>query len=214
MTRVKLCGLTRPEDVRAAASLGAEYMGFVLAPSRRQVTAADVARLRKETAADGPSAVLVTVDLDLDQTLSAAETAEVAHVQLCGDEPPELCAALRTRGLTVWKAWGVRGGAADEEAARYRGAVDALLLDTRRAGLRGGTGEAFSWDDIPKLAAYLPDVPLVVAGGLRPETVADLVRLHRPWGVDVSSGIETDGRKDPQKMAAFMRAARSVTDVS
>lgn len=214
MTRVKLCGLMRPEDVRTAAYLGAQYMGFVLAPSRRRVESADVARLRKEAGVNGPTSVLVTVDLSLDETLRATETTGVTHVQLCGDEPPELCAALRSRGLTVWKAWGVSGGPEDEAAVGYRGAVDAMLLDSHRAGLRGGTGQNFTWDDVPKMADRLPDVPLVVAGGLRPETVADLVRRYRPWAVDVSSGIETDGRKDPQKMIAFMRAARSVEDDS
>lgn len=215
MAFVKLCGLMRPEDVRAAALVRADYMGFVLAKSRRRVRPEDVAAWTQEGRGPAlPKPVLVLVDPDEDEVLRLAEQTGVHRVQLSGDESPDLCGRLRVlHGVTVWKAWGVRGDEQDRHAERYAGTVDAFLLDTHRTDARGGTGAAFAWESIPGFRERLPGVPLVVAGGLTAETVPGLIEKYRPDGVDVSSGIETAGWKDPKKMRRFMAAAANFQGV-
>ncbi len=215
--RVKLCGLSGAADAVAAAFAGADYLGFVLAQGRRQVAAHDAAlamaavrqayEMERESAAQ---AVLVMVDPTLDEAQRALEVSGARHIQLAGDETPELCDLLRTRtGCTVWKAWGVRGTDDDRRIADYVGAVDALMFDTHRGGARGGTGIAFDWRALGPLRPLYGETPVVIAGGLTPENVADLLALHRPFAVDVSSGIEEDGRKDPEKMRLFVQRVRS-----
>ncbi len=203
MTRVKICGITRVEDGRRAAELGADAIGLVFyAPSPRHVA---VERAAAIAAALPPFVSKVGLFVD-------AEEAEIRHVlarvpldylQFHGDEPPEFCARF---GRPFLKALRMREGCdVIDYAARYPAAAG-LLLDAYREGVPGGTGETFDWARIPR---GLP-LPLVLAGGLTPGNVAGAVRAARPWAVDVSGGVEASpGVKDAGKMAAFIRAAKA-----
>jgi phosphoribosylanthranilate isomerase len=205
MTRVKLCGITRPEDAELAAELGAWAIGFILWPgSKRAVDramAAGIARsVRRRTELVG-----VFVNPTLDEVAHAADLMGLTHLQLHGDEGPSFCTAAAQRtGCRVIKALRI-GSAADlRQAARFH--TDLHLLDGAARGLRGGSGETWDWD----LAAQRrSDVPVILSGGLTPDNVAAGIAAVRPFAVDVASGVEASpGVKDPAKMEAFVRAAR------
>ncbi|MCI0184294.1 MAG: phosphoribosylanthranilate isomerase [Acidibacillus sp.] len=220
MTKIKLCGLRSIEDVMVATDARADYIGFVLAKSKRQVTLQQVQymlSLLRDQYVVVPEPVLVLVDQSEEEIATICATLGVSHVQLCGAETPEMCSRLRTQhGLTVWKAWGVRGTNEDHELARYVGNVDAILLDTYKTGTHGGTGHPFQWTAIDDVRYVVDNTPLIIAGGLQVGTVTSLISQYHPFAVDVSSGIETEmtGEKDPIKMHAFVKAARSESHVS
>ena len=198
MTWVKVCGLTRSEDVTAAVAAGADAVGFVVAPkSPRRVTIDQVAGL-----AAGIEAIriLVTVDLEPAALISAAMTAGVDGVQPHGRHADAAVIAAKDLGLFVLRP--VPIGDYFELPALPTGVVP--LLDTYRPGRHGGTGETFDWD----LAERVPG-PIVLAGGLGPDNVGAAVRTVRPWGVDASSRLEAAaGIKDHGKVAAFVREAK------
>ncbi|MDR7482286.1 MAG: phosphoribosylanthranilate isomerase [Armatimonadota bacterium] len=202
MIRVKICGITDDAEALAAAAAGADAVGFVFAPSRRQI---DPVRARQVAAVLPPfvTRVGVVVNEPLERLRALVDGVRLDAVQLHGDEPPEYCAAAAAWGITVIKAVPVAGPLDLARLRAYRAA--AVLLDAHRPGQRGGTGQPFDW----RLAAPTAQVlRVILSGGLRPETVAEGIRVVRPYGVDVSSGVESDGRKDPAKMAAFVAAAR------
>lgn len=205
MTAIKICGIKNRDDFQHAESLSVEYVGFVFAPSKRQVTAEQVAAF---TAGNTRQSKLVGVFVDEspEEMIRIARVACLDVLQLHGAETPATCQALRQQGFTVWKAWGVCQDERDATLADYRGAVDAVLLDNAR----GGTGEKFSWDAIETIHSHVPDIPLFIAGGLHPENVGDLLRQHQAFGVDVSSGVETNGAKDPTKITAFVTRVREI----
>ncbi len=218
MVRVKLCGLRTLADAREAVQAGADYIGFVLASSKREVSGVLVRQivdaLRQERVEERrqellPQPVLVLVNRSGTDTLRLADETGVRHVQLSGDETPALCAELRGRGLTVWKTWRVRGTEDDQAVGEFAGHIDGLLFDSWHGGSYGGTGRPFAWQDIDRLKPFLAGVPIIVAGGLTPGTVGELATRYQPFAVDVSSGIETDNRKDPTKMRAFVDAAKN-----
>jgi phosphoribosylanthranilate isomerase len=200
MIRVKICGISDVENALAAAAAGADAIGFVFAPSRRQVS---IERAR-EIADELPPFVTkvgLFVDAGANVILRHVETVGLDVVQLHGSETPEFCAAL---GRTVVKAIRVRDASSLASMDRYR--VSAFLLDSYDPEVAGGTGRVFDWD----LAARVNGRHRVIlSGGLTPENVGEAVARVRPFGVDVSSGVETDGRKDPVKMREFITRARS-----
>jgi len=217
-TRIKICGLRDIATIRAMHHLDIEAVGFVFAPSRRQVSAEQAAELIAEVRAwkartssgQAPLAVGVFVNSDLASLAHAVNTASLDVVQLHGNETPEDCAAAkRELGVQVWKVFHLgRDGElnaidAKQQLMPYKGHVDAVLIDT--AG--GGTGTAFDWSVITryKEASAELGVPLYVAGGLSLENVQTLVKEYNPDGVDVSSGVETDGVKDIDKINTFVR---------
>jgi phosphoribosylanthranilate isomerase len=208
--QVKVCGLTRPEDARAAAGMGAAYLGAIFVPGGKRTVTAEAARV----IFDGADArrVGVFVDAGLAELEAAARTAGLHVLQLHGDETPELAAELRARGWTVWKALRPRtGGEFAAEAPRWAGSVDALLLDGFSTAARGGTGASFPWAEVAaRRAALPPGVALVAAGGLRPDNVAHAAGILHPDVVDVSSGVEcAPGIKDADEIRRFIEAARS-----
>ncbi|MBE3070227.1 MAG: phosphoribosylanthranilate isomerase [Planctomycetes bacterium] len=216
-TRVKICGITRPEGAREAAEAGADAIGLVFAESPRRVTPAAAARIVRALP-PWVTPVGVFVDESPETIRAIAAEAGLVVAQLHGDEPPDTPARLE--GLKVIKAFGL-GTEADLEAARRwreqserSGRVpDAYLVDARVAlGPRGGTGKTADWD----LAARMileGFRPLILAGGLTPDNVADAVRAVRPWGVDGSSGLESEpGLKAPGKVRAFLRAVWTAGD--
>jgi phosphoribosylanthranilate isomerase len=226
VTLVKICGISDPQHARAAAALGADFVGMVFAPSRRQVTIGDgkriAAALRKEHAAlaagadapeieaalklQRPLLVGVFADQDADTINAIAEECELDLVQLSGSEPWEMCALI---DRPILKCLKVREG---ESAAALRphlheGAV--LLLDPFVADTYGGTGKTLDWDVAAEISC---ERPMVLAGGLNPGNVARAIATVHPWAVDVSSGVESDGRKDVDKMKAFIKAAKGADD--
>lgn len=196
--RIKLCGLTRPEDIRAANAAGADYIGFVFAEkSRRFVSPAAAAQL-KALMDEHIQAVGVFVNAPLEQVagLLAAGTIDVA--QLHGSEDGAYLTALRQcTDKPIIQAFRVDSPADVAQAVRSR--ADFLLLDNGP----GGTGRRFDWSLVKGVTR-----PFFLAGGLCPENVAEAVRTVHPYAVDVSSGIETGGVKDAAKMQAFVRAVR------
>jgi phosphoribosylanthranilate isomerase len=209
--RVKICGITRPDDGRHAARAGADAIGLVFyPPSPRYVSPRQAADI---VAALPPfvTTVGLFVDAPPEQIAALLEQVPLDMLQFHGDESPEYCAAFQRPWI---KALRMRDGVDPRAEADRYGAAGArgLLVDSYVPGVPGGTGERFDWDRLPAD----PSLPLVLAGGLDPANVAEAVRRVRPWAVDVSGGVEVigvDGRrqggiKDPGAVSAFIRAAR------
>ncbi len=207
---VKICGLTRPGDAGAAAEAGADYLGVILSVGFGRSVEAQVARTFRPPG--GPVLVGVVVDETPAGAAALAERAGADVLQLHGDEAPEVLAALRERG--PWRLWkAVRPRSSGDLLAaleRYGGVADALLVDGWHPDLRGGAGARFPWSVLEEVRGRFPaHLEVVAAGGLNPDNVADAVRRLAPHVVDVSSGVEVaPGRKDPQKVRAFVAAAR------
>lgn len=205
---MKICGLCSAADARASVRAGADAVGVVLVPgSRRGVTVEEAV----EILADVPAMVArvgVFVNSPAEDVADAAERLRLSAVQLHGDETPEFCAAMP---VPVFKAFRVGGAFSTADIEAYRGAVDAVLLDTLVAGEAGGTGRAFAWADL----GDVPEVaPLIVAGGLTTGNVGSAVRALHPFAVDVSSGVESaPRRKDPDRIAAFIAAVWAADDI-
>ena len=208
--QVKICGLTRPQDVEAAIAYGADYLGFIVeAKSARKLSAAQAAKLSLP-AKGAAKAVAVTVNADDDVIKAIAELMQPDYIQLHGDESPERAAKVTKRfGLKTIKAIGVSTPTDMMKAETYTGAVDFMLYDAKPpkgVTVRGGHGLSFDWtilqnSPLPKLWA--------LAGGLTPENAAEAIRRTNAPILDVSSGVEASaGIKDAQKIEAFMKAAK------
>jgi phosphoribosylanthranilate isomerase len=203
VTRVKVCGITRPEDAELAVELRAWALGFVLWPQSPRaadpvVAAGIAAALRRRVELVG-----VFVNPTLEELAHAADELHLSHLQLHGDEGPAFCAeAGRRTGAKVIKAVRVASAADFQDLERYH--TDFHLLDTDARGLRGGTGETWDW---ALAARRRRKVPAILSGGLTPGNVAAGIEAVDPYAVDVSSGVEASpGVKDPAKLAAFMAA--------
>lgn len=213
MTRIKICGITRSEDALVAAEAGADAIGLVFARSPRQVT---LRSARDIVAALPPyvSAVGVFVNARAATVVRTAAEVGLSEVQLHGDESPEFLEKLA--GLRVTKALRVRDRSFVNRLQDFSAAgVHAILLDAFSVGTRGGTGRRFDWDlvvDSRKAGALDGAPPLVLAGGLTPQNVRSGIRRVRPWGVDVSGGVEVEpGRKCPDKITQFIAAVRAAS---
>ncbi|MCH7999736.1 MAG: phosphoribosylanthranilate isomerase [Chloroflexi bacterium] len=222
MTIVKICGVSEPRHARAAASYGADLIGVVFAPSRRQVTMGQahriaealgersgppaepsVAAVEERIRAARPLLVGVFADQDADTINAIAEEVGLDLVQLSGSEPWEACASLNRPVLKCLKVHEDQT-APDILAQVHSGAL--LLLDPYVEGAYGGAGVTLDWD---VAAGVAREQPLMLAGGLKPDNVARAVGAVHPWAVDVSSGVETDGLKDVAKIRAFIKAAKA-----
>ena len=208
MTRVKICGITSPEDARIAAEAGADFLGFVFYSSSPRCVTLERACWIIEAVRRASFAVRfvgVFVDEEPGTVWQIASRCGLDYAQLHGAEPPETVITLMERGLGVIKAFRVRDGASLAEIERYQ--ATAYLLDAYVPGQPGGTGRKFDWT----LAARAKEHgPVILAGGLTPDNVAEAVRTVHPWGVDVSSGVEAEpGRKDPDKLRCFIAAVKS-----
>lgn len=203
MGRIKICGITNVDDALAACRLGADAVGMVFAESPRRV---DVPAASQIASALPPfvTRVGVFVDEDTESIRRIMDAVPLDLVQLHGDEAPEVCVHL-SPGRCI-KGVRVRDESSLGAIDRYSG-VAAVLLDAYVEGAAGGTGRTLDW----KLAAAAvgKGVPIVLAGGLRPDNVAEAIRTVRPAAVDVSSGVEArPGRKDHDALAQFIRRAR------
>ena len=203
MTKVKICGITRPDDAAKAVELGAWAIGLnhwdqsprLIEPA----VAAEIGRgLKRQVEVAG-----VFVNPTLDEVDDAVENAELTMVQLHGDEGPSFCSEVARRtGAKVIKAFRVRSTEQVREAEAFR--VDYHLLDAHRTGLPGGTGHSF---DHELIAERSSKIPLILAGGLMPSTVAEAISTVRPFAVDVATGVESEpGVKDPALMEALFEA--------
>lgn len=203
MIRVKICGIRDEASALAAAEAGADAVGFIFAQSPRRL---EPAQARRIAAALPPfvTRVGVVVNEPLENLRELVDAVRLDAVQLHGDEAAAYCRAAQDLRVTVIKAVPVSGPLDLERLRDLR--VGAVLLDTHRPGLRGGTGEPFDWRMAGPAARVMR---VILSGGLTPENVAAAIATVRPYGVDVSSGVETDGRKDPAKIRAFVEAARA-----
>ncbi|WP_305042449.1 phosphoribosylanthranilate isomerase [Geoalkalibacter sp.] len=200
--RVKICGLTRLDEALHAVACGADALGFVFYPGSLRCVSPEQAAAIIDALPPFVSTVGLFVNEAPRRIAEIAQQCRLDLVQLHGDESPADCLVP---GRRVIKALRVRDRASLAQAAEYP--VAALLLDAWVAGHYGGTGATFNWD----LAAdQARRAPVVLAGGLTPDNVADAVRRVLPFAVDVSSGVESaPGRKDPGRVAAFIRNAKA-----
>jgi phosphoribosylanthranilate isomerase len=201
--KVKICGLTNVEDALAAVQAGADLLGFVLwEKSPRHVTI-ETAREIARQLPPGTRRVGVFVDAAVKQVMFSLRICDFSALQFHGQESPSFC---RQFGVMTIKAFRVRDAGSLQAMPGYD--TDAFLLDSQVEGQPGGTGETFDW---PLAAAAKKfNKPIFLAGGLTPQNVAAAVRAARPFGVDVSSGVEAaPGKKDAQKMRDFVAAARA-----
>lgn len=207
--RVKICGITRPEDAELAVSLGAWAIGMIFHdPSPRKVDLQAAVTIGAEFKRRA-EVVGVFVNRDLEYVAEVADACSLTMLQLHGDEGPVYCDEIRRRtGLKVMKAARVRDAASLQALNAFR-KVDLHLVDAFHPDLFGGTGETFDWE---LLRTRRSKVPLVLSGGLTPDNVHDAILAVHPWGVDTASGTEAEpGIKDPALVEAFFRAAELVT---
>lgn len=218
MTRIKVCGLREPEHALVAVAAGADFVGVIFAPmSSRRVTpeqARAVARAVVDYPAEGPRprVVGIFVNEQPQEINRLADFCGLDLIQLSGDEPwtfGEQIARPVIKALRVpaeQRPADLGAELAGEAPAVYQ-RQGHLLLESHVAGRFGGTGQSLDWE----LAAAIGQrFPFFLSGGLRPDNVAQAVLRVRPWGVDVSSGVETGGKKDPDKIRAFIHAVRAL----
>jgi phosphoribosylanthranilate isomerase len=208
--RIKICGITTPEDARLAADAGADSIGLNFhPPSPRYLTprrAVEV--IRALTPFIAP--VGVFVGMPIRQVCAVSYQLGLRSIQTYDDDPPN----EDTFPFAHIPAFRVKDGSELDQIQQFVAAATALgrrpaaiLVDSRAEGQMGGSGQVAPWS---LLAGFEPGVPLILAGGLTPENVADAIAIVRPWGVDVASGVElSPGRKDPVKVAGFIQAART-----
>lgn len=203
MAKIKICGLSRPEDIRMVNEALPDFIGFVFAPSRRQVSEA-TAKSLKELLDPRIQAVGVFVNEDMDTIIRLCRLSIIDVIQLHGDEDEDYVNHLRKeitnpiiRAVRVRSAWDIN------EAEKLNG--DYLLLDAYKDNQYGGSGETFEWSVIKRM-----EKPFFLAGGIKPENVITAIKTSRPYCIDVSSGVEAEGLKDRNKIIDIVTKVRSV----
>jgi len=203
MVRVKICGITNEEDALAAVRLGADALGFIFAPSPRQVSPESARRII-DLLPPFVQIVGVFVDETLDNIRRMIDRCGLDLFQLQGDEPPGFCRELMPRTI---KSFRIRDASSLASMGRYRGAVKALHLDTFRKGTKGGTGETFNWE--LAVAAGRLGMPVILAGGLGPSNIEEAMEQVAPFALDVNSGIEErPGKKNLALMEELMKKVK------
>lgn len=201
-TRVKICGITRPGDARAAAEAGADAIGLVFYPPSPRYLSAERALEIRDALPAFVQSVALFVNPDAAQVAQVIGRVRPAMLQFHGEETPQFCAQF---GMPYVKACRVRPGVDLLEYLRSFSSAAAWLLDSYVEEY-GGVGERFDWSIVPRRL----ERPLILSGGLAPGNVAEAIRRVRPWGVDVSSGVESaKGIKDAAKIAAFIAEVRN-----
>ena len=217
--KVKMCGISKVETIPAVVEAKPDYMGLVFAPSKRQVTVDQAKTLvealhkqytkrynngTEQSNNDEIKTVGVFVNETLDNLVTIAKGINLDVVQLHGDEDEAFIQSLKGRtNVEIWKAVQIRS-AADAEAW-IDSSADMLLFDAYHKDERGGTGEVFDWSCLDEF-----ERPFMLAGGIDSTNVARAIRTVRPYGIDISSGIETDGVKDDEKITAFTNIVRTI----
>ncbi|MDU6398722.1 MAG: indole-3-glycerol phosphate synthase TrpC, partial [Veillonella sp.] len=217
--KVKMCGISKVETIPAVVEAKPDYMGLVFAPSKRQVTV-DQAKILVEELHRGYAkkygsdtehdkndtikTVGVFVNETVDNLVTIANEANLDAVQLHGDEDETFIQSLKERtNVEVWKAIQIRTAADTEKW--IDSSADMLLFDAYHKDERGGTGEVFDWSSLDAF-----ERPFMLAGGIDSTNVARAIRTVRPYGIDISSGIETNGVKDDEKITAFIKIVKSI----
>jgi len=212
---IKICGLMRPEALDVALEAGADAVGFVFFPPSPRHLGFEAARSLGQRVRGRAQKVALSVDADDDSLAASIEALKPDMLQLHGKETPERVVMVRTRfGLPVMKALPIAERADLASIRIYASVADRLLFDARaprEATRPGGLGKSFDWRLLQDLD---PGVPFMLSGGLDPDNVAEALRITRAPAVDVSSGVESaPAQKDPDKIRAFIRAARAATGV-
>ena len=201
MVQVKICGITNLDDAQAAIECGADALGFVFAPSPRQVTTEVVRDIVRKL----PPLICkvgVFINSELAQVQETMSLCSLGLAQLHGDEDPDYCSALFPKAIKVFTAHSLPSG---QELTRYR--VAAYMLDKDKRAAPNGVEQNRLWQLARGVREY---GPVILAGGLTPENVGHAIEVAHPYAVDVSSGIEAEpGKKDHDKLRAFIAAAKS-----
>jgi phosphoribosylanthranilate isomerase len=220
LTKIKICGLNNVDDALAAANASADFLGILFEPhSRRRVDMDDARSLVESFRArwqhrEEPRWVGVFANQPLEEVNHILDYCNMDMAQLSGHESLEYCKQLVRPALKVFH---VRNDAPAHEVLEevelslklYQDSGHMCMLDTFKEGVLGGTGQVFDWGVAQELAR---DHSFLLAGGLSPENVAEAISQVRPWGLDVSSGVETDGQKDADKIARFIAQVRQTDE--
>jgi phosphoribosylanthranilate isomerase len=208
--RVKICGVRSAEAALAASQAGADLLGLNFAPVSRRRVESEVARRAIEACVSlekRPAIAGVFVNQPLDEVALLARDLGLDYVQLSGDEDATYCQQVTARsGKPVIKSVRLASPDDDESLNALAGAADVLLADATVPGSYGGSGQPWRWQDAQALAARYT---VLLAGGLTPKNVAAAIAAAQPWGVDVASGVETNGQTDPEKVRAFIKQVRA-----
>ena len=209
MTKIKICGIKTLNDALAAIDSGADYLGFNFYPkSVRFIEKSACAEITSVLKREHSQIKLVGVFVNssVDEIKDILQTCHLDLAQLHGDETPEIFSQFAPHAFRAFR------GIPESNAGYERHEVPAMLIDAAVKGVYGGSGVTADWTAAAELAKKYP---LLLAGGLTPENVADAVRQVQPWGVDVASGVESaPGEKDAGKMSAFVNAVREVENQS
>lgn len=200
MTKVKICGLREPEHVMTAVQAGADAIGFVFAPSKRRVSLEQAQHLAQQIP-EGVLKIGVFVNPTPAELKEAVERVPLDYVQYHGEETP---AFIQKQGYPAIKALSVRKKEDVQVRANYQ--VDYYLFDAPGTDFKGGSGHTFDWTLLEEVG--IPREKLILAGGLHAENINEAIASVTPFMVDVSSGVETDGVKDPTKIQAFLQAVK------
>lgn len=205
MVRVKICGITNYQDASLAVEVGADAIGFIFAPSPRQITPEKACHIVR-----GIPPFVQTVGVFVDERPATIrriiDLCGLDLVQLHGDESPSLCHGLMPRTIKVFR---LKDESGLQSIKPYYGRVRALLLDTSSETRRGGTGETFDWGLAIKAKEF--QIPTILSGGLNPDNISEAISLVKPYAVDVNSGIEArPGKKEVSLMKELMERIRKI----
>ncbi len=220
MTKIKICGIQRLTDAVAAAEAGADFIGLNFVPGRRRRLTDDAAKAivtelkssgLKVSGGASPKVVGLFADQPLDEVVRTVSRCDLDLVQLCGNESLDYCRSVPVQVIKVVHVPVDPGHDQDpiplaERVQQLRDAGHLVTLDRLVEGLQGGTGQAFDWSIAAEVSQR--GASFLLAGGLTPDNVAQAIEEVRPWGVDVSSGVETNGVKDPEKIKSFIHNVR------
>ncbi|MNJ42016.1 N-(5'-phosphoribosyl)anthranilate isomerase [compost metagenome] len=217
-TAVKICGLQSVEVLKSMVHLPIDYVGFVFANSKRQVSGTKAAELipilQEWITEKTPASVGVFVNPTLSELSHILAEAPLDIIQLHGVETPDFCREVKqTFGVQIFKALSVKDDGSihhEHPLAGYEGVIDGLLLDTYDPQYGGGSGKTFAWERAEPYKEWANEhqIEFLAAGGLHAGNVEELISLLTPDGVDVSSGVETDGVKDISKVTAFVERVK------
>lgn len=203
MTKVKICGMQTLEDAQYAVDAGADFIGFVFAPSKRQVTIEQVRKILDGLDKKGVKTVGVFVNPTMEAAREALDNG-LDYIQFHGDESPELVEHFKAHAI---KAFPSNSEFTNREKFAYP--AEYILVDSPRKEFYGGSGSQFDWEAFDQEG--LDRLRFALAGGLKPENIGEAISVFKPALVDVSSGVESDGVKDPEKVSRFIKNVKEVS---
>lgn len=199
--KIKICGITTVEEIKFINEYPIAYIGFVFAPSKRQISIEQGIRLRKALR-EGIQVVGVFVNRPIDEVNYIARRCLLDVVQLHGEETPEECTKT---DVSIWKSISVRDEKSIQEAKNYEKIAEKIVYDAYVPGAKGGTGKNFNWS----LLRNVGSTKIVLAGGLTPDNIGDAIERVHPRVIDVSSGVESNGKKDKRKIEQMVRRVKA-----